>query len=65
MQEAVAGAETARGGSGFVEEGVSAVDPLMKMLQEMEAAAGPAKAADNPRRRGQHSQRRYLVQWEQ
>lgn len=48
-----------------MEEGVSAVDPLMKMLQEMEAAAGPAKAAGNPRRRGQRSQRRYLVQWEQ
>lgn len=65
MQEAVAGAETGRGGSGFVEEGVSAVDPLKKMLQEMKAAAGPAKAADNPRRRGLRSQRRYLVQWEQ
>lgn len=65
MQGAVAGAETARGGSGFVDEGVSAVDPLLKLLQEMEAAAGPAKAADNPRRRGQRSQRRYLVQWEQ
>lgn len=65
MQEAEAGAETVTGGSGFVEEGVLAVDPPMKMLQEMEAAAGPAKAADNPRRRGQRSQRRYLVQWEQ
>lgn len=64
MQEAVAGAETAKGGSGFVEEGVSAVDPLT-MLQETEAAAGPAKAADNPQQRGQRSQRRYLVQWEQ
>lgn len=65
MQGAVAGVETARGGSGFVDEGVSAVDPLLKLLQEMEVVAGPAKAADNPRRRGQRSQRRYLVQWEQ
>lgn len=48
-----------------MEEAVSAVNPLMKILQEMEAAAEPAKAADNPRRRGQRSQRRYLVQWEQ
>lgn len=61
----MAGAETARGGSGFVEEGVSAVDPPPPpMLQETEAAAGPARAADNPRRRGQRSHRRYLVQWE-
>lgn len=48
-----------------MEEGVSTVDPLKKMLQEMQAAAGPTTAADNPRRRGQCSQRRYLVQWEQ
>lgn len=48
-----------------MDEGVSAVDPLLKLLQEMEVVAGPAKAADNPRRRGQRSQRRYLVQWEQ
>lgn len=48
-----------------MEEGVSAAGPPMRMLQEMEAAAGPAGAAGNPRRRGQRSQRRYLVQWEQ
>lgn len=52
MQGAVAGAETAREGSSFVDEGVSAVDPLLKLLQEMEVVVGPAKAADNPRRRG-------------
>lgn len=57
MQEAVPAAEPARGGSGFVE--AEAVGPMPKMLQEL--AAGAATEAENPRKMGRCSRRRYLL----
>lgn len=57
MQEAVAAAEPAKGGSGFVE--AEAVVPTYKMLQEV--AAGATTEAENPRKMWHYSQRRYLL----
>lgn len=50
-------AEPARGGSGFVE--AEAVVPTRKMLQE--AAAGAARAAENPRKMWHYSRCQYLL----